>query len=102
MGAYHAQSGGGGSAACRIAKGWYIPSTVDGRQGMSGFRVSEFRVVADGLEYPEGPVYQSDGSILLVEIHKGTLTRVSADGTKQTVANLGGGPNGAAIGPDGA
>lgn len=69
---------------------------------MNGFRMSEFRVVADGLEYPEGPVYQSDGSILLVEIHKGTLTRIMPDGTKQMVANLGGGPNGAAIGPDGA
>lgn len=67
-----------------------------------GYRTSEFRVIADGLEYPEGPVYQSDGSILLVEIHKGTLTRVSPDGSKQTVADLGGGPNGAAVGPDGA
>jgi gluconolactonase len=69
---------------------------------MSNFRKSEFRVLATGLEYPEGPVYQSDGSVMLVEIHKGTLTRVSTDGTTQTVANLGGGPNGAAVGPDGA
>jgi len=66
------------------------------------FRQSEFRVVAAGLEYPEGPVYQSDGSVVLVEIHKGTLTRVGPDGAKQTIANLGGGPNGAAVGPDGA
>jgi gluconolactonase len=58
--------------------------------------------VADGLGYPEGPVYQSDGGVLLVEIYKGTLTRVNSDGTTQTVANLGGGPNGAAAGPDGA
>jgi gluconolactonase len=65
------------------------------------FRTSEFRVVASGLEYPEGPVYLSDGSILLVEIHKGTLTRVNPDGSTQIVANLGGGPNGAALGPDG-
>lgn len=69
---------------------------------MSGFRTSQFRVLASGLEYPEGPVYQSDGGVLLVEIHKGTLTRVNPDGTTQTVANLGGGPNGAAVGPDGA
>jgi gluconolactonase len=69
---------------------------------MSGFRTSDFRVVADGLGYPEGPIYKSDGTILLVEIYNGNLTRVNPDGTKQTVANLGGGPNGAAVGPDGA
>jgi len=69
---------------------------------MSDFQRSDFRLVADELQYPEGPVYQSDGSVLVVEVQKGTLTRVAADGTKQTVANLGGGPNGAAIGPDGA
>jgi gluconolactonase len=66
------------------------------------FKTSDFRVIASGLEYPEGPVYQSDGGIVLVEIHKGTLTRVNPDGTKQVMANLGGGPNGAAFGPDGA
>jgi len=43
-----------------------------------------------------------DGSVLLVEIKRGTLTRVSADGSKEVVAELGGGPNGVAIGPDGA
>ena len=66
------------------------------------FKRSEFRVLASGLEYPEGPVYRSDGGVLVVEIHKGTLTRVAPDGTATTVATLGGGPNGAAVGPDGA
>ena len=66
------------------------------------FKTSEFRVLASGLEYPEGPVYRSDGGVLVVEIHKGTLTRVAPDGTATTVATLGGGPNGAAVGPDGA
>lgn len=69
---------------------------------MSGFRTSDFRLLADGLGYPEGPVYQSDGGVLLVEIHNGTLTRVEPGGTKQIVATLGGGPNGAAVGKDGA
>jgi gluconolactonase len=69
---------------------------------MNDFRQSEFGVIASGLKYPEGPVCQADGSVLLVEIYKGTLTRVNPDGTTQTVATLGGGPNGAAIGPDGA
>src|SRR5574342_282823 len=43
----------------------------------------------------------ADGSVLLVEIERGTLTRVAADGRKEAVARMGGGPNGAAIGPDG-
>src|SRR5690606_3166255 len=51
--------------------------------------------------FPEGPVALPDGSVLVVEIAAGTLTRVEPDGTKTVVAKLGGGPNGAAIGPDG-
>ena len=43
-----------------------------------------------------------DGSVVLVEIERGTLTRVLPDGTKEVIAETGGGPNGAAIGPDGA
>jgi gluconolactonase len=64
--------------------------------------VSEFEVVATGLRFPEGPVWVGDGSVLVVEIARGTLTRVGADGSTEVVAELGGGPNGAAFGPDGA
>lgn len=60
------------------------------------------REVASGLQFPEGPVALDDGSVLLVEIARGTLSRVTPDGRVQVVADLGGGPNGAAIGPDGA
>jgi gluconolactonase len=62
----------------------------------------DYRVVTDGLAFPEGPIAMADGSVLVVEIKGGRLTRVLPDGTKQAVAELGGGPNGAAIGPDGA
>ena len=62
----------------------------------------ETRELASGLKFPEGPVALDDGDVLLVEIARGTLTRVGADGRLDVVANLGGGPNGAAIGPDGA
>ena len=57
--------------------------------------------LAAGLEFPEGPVWMADGSIWLVEIKRGTLTRVDADGSVEVVAECGGGPNGAAVGPDG-
>ena len=60
------------------------------------------RAIATGLQFPEGPVALRDGSVLLVEIRRGTLSRVAPDGRVEVVAELGGGPNGAAIGPDGA
>lgn len=58
-------------------------------------------LVTDGLRFPEGPVAMPDGSVVLVEIERGCVTRVASDGTQHVVAELGGGPNGAAIGPDG-
>ena len=62
----------------------------------------KIREIANGLQFPEGPVAMDDGSVLLVEIARGTLSRVTPDGRVRVVADLGGGPNGAAIGPDGA
>lgn len=60
------------------------------------------REIASGLRFPEGPVAMADGSVLVVEIAAGKITRIKPDGKKQTIANPGGGPNGLAIGPDGA
>jgi gluconolactonase len=60
-----------------------------------------FDVLAEGLKFPEGPIAMADGSVILVEIERGTLTRVR-DGKVEVVCDLGGGPNGAALGPDGA
>jgi gluconolactonase len=60
------------------------------------------RVIATGLGYPEGPVWCSDGSVLLVEIKAQCLSRIASDGSRKVVASIPGGPNGAAIGPDGA
>ena len=61
----------------------------------------EIKEIATDLRFPEGPIAMPDGSILLVEIAAGTLTQITSEGKKETVATLGGGPNGAAIGPDG-
>ena len=57
--------------------------------------------IASGLRFPEGPVAMPDGSIVLVEIERRTLSRVTPDGRVQVIATLGGGPNGAALGPGG-
>ncbi|VTU22975.1 SMP-30/gluconolactonase/LRE family protein [Variovorax sp. PBL-E5] len=58
-------------------------------------------VLASGLQFPEGPIAMPDGSLLFVELQRGTLSRISAEGAFSVVAELGGSPNGAAIGPDG-
>src|SRR5690606_29537186 len=63
--------------------------------------MSEFEVIATGLQFPEGPIVMPDGSVILVEIKRKTLTRVWK-GRQEVIADIGGGPNGAAIGPDGA
>src|SRR5688572_20696057 len=60
------------------------------------------RLVCDGLEFPEGPVELPGGDVLVTEIRAGRLTRVSPSGQKTVVAQTGGGPNGAQLGPDGA
>jgi gluconolactonase len=61
----------------------------------------EFETIASGLRFPEGPVAMPDGSIIVVEIASGQITRIASDGTKSVVARPGGGPNGLALGPDG-
>jgi len=60
-----------------------------------------FTQIASGLLFPEGPVAMPDGSVILVEIARQTLSRVTPDGKTHVVATLGGGPNGAAKGPGG-
>jgi gluconolactonase len=64
--------------------------------------LTDVSVVASGLNYPEGPVVLGDGSLVLTEIDGATVTRVAADGSVDVVARCEGGPNGAALGPDGA
>ena len=58
--------------------------------------------ITTGLQFPEGPIAMPDGSIIVVEIQRGTVSRVSPEGSIEVIATPGGGPNGAAIGRDGA
>jgi gluconolactonase len=64
--------------------------------------MTNIREIASGLQFPEGPVVLPDGGFLVVEIRRQTLTRVRPDGTSEVLATTGGGPNSAAVGPDGA
>ena len=59
------------------------------------------KILTSSLRFPEGPIAMQDGSVLLVEIERGTLSRVSAGGEVSVVAECKPAPNGAAIGPDG-
>jgi gluconolactonase len=61
----------------------------------------QLNVMTTGLQFPEGPIAMADGSVILVEIQAARLTRVAPDGHKTMVAQMSGGPNGAAAGPDG-
>ena len=63
--------------------------------------MTDQQILATGLRFPEGPVAMPDGSVILVEIARGAITRIR-DGVASVLATPGGGPNGLALGPDGA
>src|ERR1700736_6496500 len=81
----------------RAERAWNPPAPKKSREDF----MSNVRVLATDLEFPEGPVVMPDGSVVLVEIRGQRLTRVRPDGRKVVVAQIPGGPNGAALGPDG-
>lgn len=61
-----------------------------------------YEVIAQGLQFPEGPVVLPDGTLYVGEMRTGTVTRIAADSTMRVVASCGGGVNGLALGPDNA
>src|SRR5215510_12641512 len=65
-------------------------------------RMSDVTILATELGFPEGPVVCPDGSVVLTDIRHGRCTRVFPDGSTRVFSHTGGGPNGLAIGPDGA
>ena len=58
-------------------------------------------MIASGLAFPEGPVWV-DGELWVTEIEAGAVGRWTSDGGYVREAETGGGPNGAALGVDGA
>ena len=54
-------------------------------------------LVCENLGFPEGPIAMNDGSVVLVEIKAKRLSRVAPDGIYSVIAEMQGGPNGAAI-----
>src|SRR5262245_20045589 len=78
---------------------YYRTPTTSSERGNQA--MAAITTMAHGLRFPEGPIAMPDGSIILVEIERQTLSRVHPNGAVSVLAILGGGPNGAAIGPDG-
>jgi gluconolactonase len=64
--------------------------------------MAEVEILATGLGFPEGPVVMPDGAIVLTEIRNNRCSRVAKDGKVSVFSEAGGGPNGLALGPDGA
>lgn len=62
----------------------------------------QIETVGEGFLFPEGPIALPDDSLILVDIFRGALMRLWGGGRSEVIAELGGGPNGAAFGPDGA
>ena len=62
--------------------------------------MTDVRILATGLGFPEGPVVMPDGSVILTEIRNNRCSRVTPDGKVSLFSAAGGGPNGLAVGPD--
>lgn len=58
-------------------------------------------ILAEGLQFPEGPVATGGGEVVFTQI-RGQQLSVYKDGEVRTLAHTGGGANGATLGPDGA
>ncbi len=58
-------------------------------------------IVAEGLKFPEGPAFDREGNLYIVEIMGGQVSRIRPNGKLEVFARTGGGPNGSQFGPDG-
>lgn len=59
---------------------------------MSGRKVSLF---ATGFKFPEGPAFDCDGNLFVVNVDSGDISKISSEGEVKTFVNTGGAPNGA-------
>ncbi len=57
--------------------------------------------IAENLKFPEGPAFDRDGNLYVVEIQGGQISKIAPDGSVSVFAKTGGGPNGANFGLDG-
>jgi gluconolactonase len=58
-------------------------------------------LLCDGLAFPEGPAFDRQNNLFVVNLGNGDITRASPDGTKSLFVNTGGKPNGERFHHDG-
>ena len=56
----------------------------------------EMRFVAEGLNFPAGPLVLPDGDVAMSEVCGGAIVRIGSNGARSIMARTGGGPIGAA------
>ncbi|UWF67761.1 MULTISPECIES: SMP-30/gluconolactonase/LRE family protein [unclassified Brucella] len=61
----------------------------------------QFTTHAEGLGFPEGPVYMPDGSIAFVDLLHGVIRSWNEKNGLNVLAKVDGSPNGMCLGPDG-
>jgi gluconolactonase len=59
---------------------------------MSNRQVS---LLATGFKFPEGPAFDREGNLFVVNVETGVISKVSPEGKVETFVNTGGAPNGA-------
>jgi gluconolactonase len=62
--------------------------------------MSNEKVFAEDLKFPEGPVFDDLGNLYVVELAAGRVTRFAPDGGRSVLAEMGGSPNGLAFSTD--
>ena len=82
-------------------------STAATAYAKTDFTITDVSLVAEGLRFPEGPIAMPDGSVVFGEIAGECISRVrplpgGGWSAVEQVAAVPGGPNGLAVGPDGA
>lgn len=89
-----------GLSLCHVETGEHELRTHE-KDKTSSSDMTAISEVASGLAFPEGPVWMPDGSLIIVELAAGCVSRISPSGRRYVIAKPGGSPNGAALGPDG-
>jgi gluconolactonase len=63
--------------------------------------MTELRELAGGIGFTEGPLWTTDGRLLVTSVSRGLIYEVDLHGGAEVVAETGGGPNGLACDADG-
>src|SRR5262249_13534242 len=74
------------SGLARASRSWARRSAAGDGPALRATPTPAIKQIASGLRFPEGPVSMPDGSVILVEIERRTLSRVAPDGEIHVIA----------------